>query len=122
VTELIYKTGDLGAYNERGELMFLGRKDSQIKRQGYRIELGEIETALCAHPEIETGCCLYDAKAEKIIAVYAGAAEDKPLLRALKEKLPKYMLPDVFVRREALPLTGNGKIDRVRLKTELIGS
>ena len=122
VTEMIYKTGDLGAYNERGELMFLGRKDSQIKRQGYRIELGEIETALCAHPEIETGCCLYDAKAEKSIAVYAGAAEDKPLLRALKEKLPKYMLPDVFVRREALPLTGNGKIDRIRLKTELIGS
>ncbi len=122
VMETIYRTGDLGAYNERGELMFLGRKDSQIKRQGYRIELGEIETALCAHPEIETGCCLYDAKAEKIIAVYAGAAEEKPLLRALKEKLPKYMLPDAFVRRESLPLTGNGKIDRVRLKTELIGS
>ncbi len=121
VTELMYKTGDLGMYNERGELMFLGRKDSQIKRQGYRIELGEIETALCAHPEVETGCCFYDEKAEQIIAIYAGCAEEKPLLRALKEKLPKYMLPDVFVRRESLPLTGNGKIDRVRLKNEVGG-
>ena len=121
VTELMYKTGDLGAYNERGELMFLGRRDSQIKKQGYRIELGEIECALCAHPEVAAGCCLYDAQAEKIIAVYAGAAEEKPLLRAMKEKLPKYMLPDVFVRRDALPQTGNGKIDRVQLKKEVIG-
>jgi len=53
--------------------------------------------------------------------VYAGDAEEKPLLRALKEKLPKYMLPDVFVRRDALPATGNGKIDRVQLKKEVIG-
>ena len=118
VTELMYRTGDLGAYNERGELMFLGRRDSQIKKQGYRIELGEIECALCAHPQVEAGCCLYDAQAEKIIAVYAGGAEEKLLLRALKEKLPKYMLPDAFVHRDELPRTGNGKIDRVRLKTE----
>ena len=121
VMELMYKTGDLGAYNDRGELMFLGRKDSQIKKQGYRIELGEIECALCAHPEVAAGCCLYDAQNEKIIAVYAGEAEEKPLLRAMKEKLPKYMLPDVFVRRDELPQTGNGKIDRVRLKNEVIG-
>ena len=118
VVELMYKTGDLGEYNERGELMFLGRKDSQIKRQGYRIELGEIECALCAQPQVREGCCLYDAAAERIIAVYAGDVEEKPLLRALKEKLPKYMLPDEFLRRETLPQTGNGKIDRVRLKQE----
>ena len=121
VTEMMYKTGDLGVYNERGELMFLGRKDSQIKKQGYRIELGEIECALCAHPQVAAGCCLYDAAAEKIIAVYAGDAEEKPLLRAMKEKLPKYMLPDVLVHRDELPQTGNGKIDRVRLKNEIIG-
>ena len=118
VTELMYKTGDLGAYNERGELMFLGRKDSQIKRQGYRIELGEIECALCAHPQVKAGCCFYDARQEKIVAVYAGGAEEKPLLRVLKEKLPKYMLPDVIVHKGALPETGNGKIDRVLLKKE----
>ena len=121
VTEMMYKTGDLGAYNERGELMFLGRKDSQIKRQGYRIELGEIECALCAHPQVSGGCCLYNAQTEQIVAVYTGDAEERPLLRALKEKLPKYMLPDVFIRRDELPKTGNGKIDRVRLKNEVIG-
>ena len=121
VMELMYKTGDLGAYNERGELMFLGRKDSQIKKQGYRIELGEIECALCACPEVKSGCCFYDAQNEKIYAVYTGAVEEKPLTRAMKEKLPKYMLPDVFVQREELPLTGNGKIDRVQLRKEVIG-
>lgn len=121
VTELMYKTGDLGAYNQRGELMFLGRKDSQIKKQGYRIELGEIECALCSHPQVAAGCCLYDAAKEKIIAVYTGDAEEKLLLRAIKEKLPRYMLPDVFVRRDELPQTGSGKIDRVRLKNEVIG-
>lgn len=118
VMETIYRTGDLGAYNERGELMFLGRKDSQIKRQGYRIELGEIETALCAQPQVETGCCLYHAQSERIVAVYAGDAEEKALLRALKEHLPKYMLPDVFIRRDSLPRTGNGKLDRVLIRQE----
>ena len=121
VMELMYRTGDLGAYNDRGELMFLGRMDSQIKKQGYRIELGEIECALCAAPDVKAGCCFYDAQNEKIHAVYTGDAEEKPLLRAMKEKLPKYMLPDVFVKRDELPLTGNGKIDRVRLKKEVIG-
>lgn len=121
VVELMYRTGDLGAYNDRGELMFLGRMDSQIKKQGYRIELGEIECALCAAPDVKAGCCFYDAQNEKIYAVYTGDAEEKPLLRAMKEKLPKYMLPDVFVKRDELPLTGNGKIDRVRLKKEVIG-
>ena len=121
VNELMYKTGDLGEYNERGELMFLGRKDSQIKKQGYRIELGEIECALCAQAQVETGCCLYDAPNEKIIAVYAGAAEEKAVLRAMKEQLPKYMLPDRFVRKDELPHTGNGKIDRMRLRSEIIG-
>jgi acyl-coenzyme A synthetase/AMP-(fatty) acid ligase len=117
----MYRTGDLGAYNDRGELMFLGRRDSQIKKQGYRIELGEIECALCAHPEVETGCCFYDAQTERIFAVYTGAAEEKLLLRAMKDKLPKYMLPDVMVRRDMLPLTGNGKIDRVQLRNEVVG-
>ena len=121
VAEMMYKTGDLGVYNERGELMFLGRKDSQIKKQGYRIELGEIECALCACPAVEMGCCFYDAQTERIFAVYTGAAEEKPLLRALKDKLPKYMLPDVMVHRDSLPLTGNGKIDRVQLRNEVIG-
>lgn len=118
IAETMYRTGDLGAYNERGELLFLGRKDTQIKRQGYRIELGEIECALCAHPGVREGCCFYDPQSERILAVYTGDADAKQLLRALKDRLPKYMLPDELRQRDDMPLTGNGKLDRVRLKQE----
>lgn len=119
IPEIIYKTGDLGTYNDRGELMFLGRRDSQIKRSGYRIELGEIETALCAVEGVGFGCCYYDADREKIVAVFTGNAEMKALKNALKTALPKYMLPDTLLRRDALPRTGSGKIDRLALRQEV---
>ena len=118
IPEIIYKTGDLGEYNERGELMFLGRRDSQIKRSGYRIELGEIECALQNAPGIELACCYYDAEKEKIIAAYTGNPDEKNLKAALKAALPKYMLPDALLKRDALPCTGSGKIDRLALKRE----
>ena len=119
VPERIYKTGDLGAYNERGELMFLGRKDSQVKRQGYRIELGEIESALRACAGVENGCCFYDTAQRRILAVYMGSAAEKDVKAALKLALPKYMLPDEYRIFAALPQTDNGKIDRQRLRREL---
>ena len=118
ICEIIYKTGDLAEYNERGELMFLGRQDSQIKRSGYRIELGEIETALNAAENVHLACCYYDADREKIIAAYTGGAEEKAVKQSLKGALPKYMLPDVFLHRETLPRTGSGKIDRKALQQE----
>ena len=121
IREIIYKTGDLGEYNDRGELMFLGRKDSQIKRNGYRIELGEIENALAGAPGVGLSCCYYDEKNEKIVAAYTGDAEEKPLKAALKTKLPKYMLPDVLLHRDALPRTGSGKLDRRALRREVEG-
>lgn len=118
IQEIIYRTGDLGRYNERGEMMFIGRKDSQIKRHGYRIELGEIESALCSLAEVDDGCCLFDAAQEKIVCFHTGGTEEKQLKKLLKTKLPKYMLPDVFISKDALPKTGNGKTDRVQLKRE----
>ena len=121
IREIIYKTGDLGEYNDRGELMFLGRKDSQIKRSGYRIELGEIENALASAPDVGMSCCYYDDANEKIVAAYTGPADEKQLKAALKAQLPKYMLPDVYLRREALPRTGSGKIDRRALRREVEG-
>lgn len=119
VPELMYRTGDLGAYNDRGELMFLGRRDSQIKRRGYRIELGEIECALLACPGVAAGCCLYREAAEAIVCFWAGEAEEKGLRGALRAALPKYMLPDEYRRLASLPMTMNGKIDRVQLRREL---
>lgn len=118
IPEIIYKTGDLGAYNERGELMFLGRRDSQIKRSGYRIELGEIECALQNAAGIKLACCYYDADKEKIIAAYTGNPDEKALKAALKAALPKYMLPDILLKRDTLPRTGSGKIDRLALRRE----
>ena len=118
IREIIYKTGDLGEYNDRGELMFLGRKDSQIKRRGYRIELGEIETALCSIPEVHKGCCLFDSKTEDIISFYTGDIDEKEINRNLKKKLPKYMLPDIYVHADSLPETGNGKMDRVKIRQD----
>lgn len=118
IREIIYKTGDLGEYNDRGELMFLGRKDSQIKRKGYRIELGEIETALCSIPGVRKGCCMYEQRTEELILFYTGELEEKEIGRGLKKKLPKYMLPDVYVHAQTLPETGNGKMDRVRIRQE----
>lgn len=116
IQERIYKTGDLAEYNEYGELMFLGRKDSQIKKSGYRIELGEIETALNAADGVLLGCCWYDAECEQITAVYTGTAAEKEVKTSLKKALPRYMIPDLFVRTDELPRTGSGKIDRMTLK------
>ena len=114
--EIIYKTGDLGAYNKRGELMFLGRRDNQIKRSGYRIELGEIEVALHSLAGMQAAACLYDAARDRILCVYAGGMEPDALAKDLRKLLPKYMLPNLYEKLEALPYNANGKIDRVALK------
>ncbi len=119
--ELIYRTGDLGKYNARGELLFLGRGDTQIKHMGHRIELGEIEVAVNALPFLEAGCCLYDSREEKIVLFYqAPAACDKEILLGLREHLPKYMLPNRLLHFEKLPMNKNAKIDRVKLRDEYL--
>ena len=117
--EWIYKTGDLGRLNARGEMEFLGRRDSQIKRSGYRIELGEIETALLSCAEIGAGCCVYDAKREEIHCFYTGQMDEKALKNHLKALVPKYMLPDRYHRLLEMPLNGSGKADRAALKASL---
>mgnify|MGYP002624948490 CR=1 FL=1 len=120
--ERMYRTGDLARRNERGEIMFLGRKDFQIKHQGcYRIELGEIETALLASPSVSNGCCLFDQEKDEIVCVYIGSEDSSALAKQLREKLPSYMMPNRWVRLDRLPMTINDKIDRVTLKKTYIG-
>lgn len=115
--ELIYCTGDLGRYGEDGNLIFVSRKDDQIKHMGHRIELGEVETAINALEFVEAACCIYDEREEKIVLFYQAAEEcDKKLLRSLNQALPKYMFPNRMEWMEQLPLNKNGKIDRVRLR------
>lgn len=116
IPETIYRTGDLGEYNHRGELMFLGRRDHQIKRSGYRIELGEIECAAGCVPGVDAVCCIYQSETGRIACAYTGEAEEKEIRAALKTVLPRYMLPDLYLRLTALPKTGSGKIDRVGVR------
>ena len=116
--ELIYRTGDLGKYNERGELEFAGRKDFQIKHMGHRIELGEIEVIVNMHTDVDTACCLFDNEKKKIVLYYDGSAEPGVIAAYIKEKLPRYMVPNVIKQLEHMPLTPNGKINRNLLKEQ----
>ncbi len=115
--EKIYKTGDIAKYNERGEIVFLARKDHQIKHMGHRIELGEIETAVCSIDLIESGACLYDEDAQRILLFYCGEdATQAYILKKLRDKVPKYMFPNWMMKLKKMPQTLNGKIDRLALK------
>lgn len=115
--ETIYKTGDIVKYNEFGELIYISRKDFQIKHMGYRIELGEIETAVSAIEEIKSSACVYDSEKEKIVLIYTGdGIDNKFIMDSLKQKLPNYMCPNKIIKLEKMPYNANGKVDRVWLK------
>ncbi len=120
--EIIYKTGDLGRFDEKGILYFAARKDYQIKHMGHRIELGEIEVAVNALDFVDVGCCIYDEISEKIILCYQAKEPcDKEIVKALSGSLPKFMWPNRYVHYEQLPMNKNSKIDRVLLKERCCG-
>lgn len=114
--ELIYRTGDIGRYNGRGELEFISRRDYQIKHMGHRIELGEIEINVNRLDGIRMAGCIYDDVRSKIVLYYAGSMDEKEMSVNLKARLPRYMIPNHIIRLDQLPLTTNGKIDRNTLK------
>ena len=116
--ERIYRTGDMAYYGHDGYLYFASRKDFQIKHMGHRIELGEIELAMEMAEGIRRACCTYDEPENKIIAFYEGEAEKRQIVRALGKKLPAYMIPNVWVKLDRLPITKNGKIDRKKMLKE----
>lgn len=113
--EPIYRTGDLGRYDENGELYYVTRKDFQIKHMGHRIELGEIEAAFQALDGIDRVCCIYDEPNTKIVGFYVGSLSSREIIGRLSEKLPRFMIPNVFRHVDAMPITKNGKIDRKAL-------
>lgn len=117
--EIIYRTGDLVRYNEFGELVYVCRKDFQIKHMGHRIELGEIETAVSSIDGIYANVCLYDDRRNVIVLFYTGSVNEKKLAEQLRELLPGYMLPGKRCRLSTMPLNLNGKIDRQKLKAQL---
>lgn len=116
--DLIYRTGDLCEWREDGNILFHGRKDSQIKHMGYRIELGEIENAAGALEAVQRCASLYDPdKSEIVLFIEVSRDLEKgELQKHLKDRLPKYMHPRTVVIVDAFPLNANGKIDRLRLR------
>ncbi|HET9986430.1 MAG TPA: amino acid adenylation domain-containing protein [Longimicrobiales bacterium] len=115
----MYRTGDRARWRADGVLEFLGRRDEQVKLRGFRIELGEVEAALVRHPAVRAAVAVVreDRPGDRrLVAYYAAAPEaagvDAELLAGLRSALPPYMLPGALVRLDALPLTGNGKVDR----------
>lgn len=116
--ELIYKTGDLGRINKNGELLFVSRKDHQIKHLGHRIELDEIENVANQNEEVIASCCLYDKNKKSIVLYYIGEVEELDLQMKLKELLPRYMIPRKIIRKMDFPYTANGKLDRLKIKNE----
>ena len=118
--DLIYRTGDLAVMDETGLLTFLSRADGQIKHMGYRIELGEIEATLSGIPSIREVACLFDRERDKILCIYTGGEETGEVAKADRAMLPRYMVPNVYHRREEMPHNPNGKIHRVQLKEEYL--
>lgn len=113
--EIVYKTGDIGYYDEEGRLVFKGRADNQIKHMGYRIELSEIESESLKQEDVQRVVCLYYN--QKIMLFYVGDCTEIRLKAQLAKTLPRYMLPNRLIKLDSMPLTNSGKVDKEFLKT-----
>lgn len=113
--ERIYRTGDLGRFDENGDLFFCGRKDFQIKYMGHRIELEEIEREMGAINGVERCCCIFDEKKSRLRGFYVGTIDKAELHAIMTRDLPAFMVPGIIRQIEEMPLTKNGKIDRKKL-------
>ena len=118
--DVLYYTGDRGRYNPDGSLEILGRLDHQVKIRGVRIELGEIEAVLSQHPDLLQSVVIVRedvTTGDKQLVAYIVANTETALTNSeirqfLRNQLPEYMIPCVFVFLDTMPLTPNGKVDR----------
>ena len=113
---MMYRTGDIGRYDADGNLIYVSRRDFQIKHLGHRIELGEIEADTMARDGVSRACCIYDSDKKKLILFYTGERDKKELEEELRGVLPPFMLPNKVIALEEMPLNKNGKIDRHSLE------
>ncbi|MCJ7623879.1 MAG: amino acid adenylation domain-containing protein [Anaerolineaceae bacterium] len=118
----LYRTGDLCKYTPNGEIIFLGRIDEQIKIRGFRIEPGEIESSLRKHPAIHDSIVIAlktDEGETRLVAYYvseqAGEIDQQRIKSLLKESLPDFMIPYVYIKIPAIPFSPNGKINKKAL-------
>jgi amino acid adenylation domain-containing protein len=117
--ERLYKTGDLAKWLPDGHLEYLGRNDHQVKVRGFRIELGELQSTLMTFPQVSNALALQDSERGAILLYYVSeqVLDTDVLYQHLKQTLPDFMLPQRLIHLQALPLTSNGKIDRIALGT-----
>ncbi|MGY3199992.1 amino acid adenylation domain-containing protein/non-ribosomal peptide synthase protein (TIGR01720 family) [Streptomyces sp. TE5632] len=114
----MYRTGDLARRRPDGTVEFLGRADDQVKIRGFRVEPGEVEAALAAHPGVADVAVVAreDRPGSRRLVAYVVGPEDLTDVReSARRSLPDYLVPSVFVALPALPLSGNGKVDRAAL-------
>ena len=114
--ERFFRGGDLGFLREDGQLMVIGRRDSQIKHMGYRMEIGEVDAALRKISGIQEECVLFDSVKDTLWCFYTGEMDEKEIRTGLKEQLARYMIPERFVHLEEMPHTPSMKVDRVTLR------
>ncbi|HEY4575090.1 MAG TPA: amino acid adenylation domain-containing protein, partial [Thermoanaerobaculia bacterium] len=122
--ERLYRTGDRVRRRPDGLLEYLGRADGQVKVRGFRVELGEVEAALLRAGARQAAVIVRSDRSDRsdgsvgsqLVAYFAGDATAGELRQALRERLPDYMVPALFVELPALPLTPNGKVDRRALR------
>ena len=119
--ETVYLTGDLGTYNEKGELLFCGRADFQVKYMGHRVELEEIERAMSAIEGVERCFCVFDESKQRLKGYYVGTIDKSELHSTMKASLPVFMVPGFIRQVDEIFLTKNGKIDRKRTIEQIGG-
>ena len=118
--DIIYRTGDLVRTSEDGNLVFVSRKDFQVKHKGNRIELGEIEAAVNAIEGISNAVCVFDQKNDKLLLFYTTLdGQPKDIINLVKERIPVYMFPEIIRHLCQMPYNLNGKIDRIALSQML---
>jgi amino acid adenylation domain-containing protein len=125
----LYRTGDLARLRPDGEMVYLGRNDSQVKINGFRIELGEVEAAMAAAPGVQQSCVVAhtDGNGMQRLAAYFVAAPGAELTASFlgkffAEKVPSHMRPSSYTRLKELPLTVNGKLDACALPSPSMGA
>lgn len=111
----LYKTGDFVCLNELGEYLYYGRRDTQVKLFGQRIELKQIENAILSYPSIRDAAVIN--RNGSIVAFYLSNEEIAPmeLKEYLNNKLPHFIVPKQFIKRENLEFSINGKVDYKKL-------
>ena len=125
----LYRSGDLAKRRIDGELVYLGRGDNQVKINGFRIELGEVEAAFSDFPGVQQVCVLghtAEDGRQALAAYFVMSGESKPtsgdISGFLSKRLPAQMMPSFYIQMDAIPLTGNGKVDRAALPKPATGS